>query len=302
MSFIDFLPVLLLIWIYTGQSFFCKLYTKRYPGDPEAAAPVFSVVSGWITACAAFGFALFSPSFHWNWQIIAMGIANSMILALYNYAMVKASECGPYSIQMSIMLSGGILLPAFISYAYGEGLKPLGWLFVAIIVISVFLVSKKTGEGLFSGNGKFWIFCLILFVTNGLYGAILAHQGAYQATANSKNELIICTFGLSGMINLALGLIRRKKKFLRDFKQSRSSFFLLLLCSLCTSSAIILLATLINNGMNTTLLFTFDNAGVLFFSVICSAIILKERLSVLNWIGCASMAFGLVGIVIWGGA
>ena len=143
---------------------------------------------------------------------------------------------------------------------------------------------------------------LILFVTNGLYGAILAHQGAYQATANSKNELIICTFGLSGMINLALGLIRRKKKFLRDFKQSRSSFFLLLLCSLCTSSAIILLATLINNGMNTTLLFTFDNAGVLFFSVICSAIILKERLSVLNWIGCASMAFGLVGIVIWGGA
>lgn len=302
MKFVEFLLILLLISIYTGQSFFCKLYTKRYPGDPEATTPVFSVVSGLLTALAAFGFALFSLPFHWNWQIIAMGVANSIILALYNHAMVKASECGPYSIQMSLMLSGGILLPAFISYVYGEGLKPLGWLFVAVIVVSVFLVSKKKDERLFSGNGRFWLFCLVLFITNGLYGAILAHQGAYEATAASKNELIICTFGLSGLINFVLGLIRRKRKFLSDFKQSRSSLLLLLLCSLCTSSAIILLAALINNGINTTLLFTFDNAGVLFFSVVCSAIILKERLSVLNWIGCASMALGLFGIVFWGGA
>jgi uncharacterized membrane protein len=260
------------------------------------------VVSGFVTALAALGFALSSLPFHWNWQIIAMGIANSVILAVYNYAMVKASECGPYSIQMSLMLSGGILIPAFISYAYGGGLKPLGWLFVAIIVVSVFLVSKKKGESFFSGNGRFWFFCLILFVFNGLYGAILAHQGAYEATVNSKNELIICTFGMSGLINFVLGLTNRKKKFLSDFKQSGSSFLFLMLCSLCTSSAIILLSTLINNGMNTTLLFTFDNAGVLFFSVVCSAIFLKERLSALNWVGCASMALGLIGIVFWGGA
>ena len=302
MNFIELLLVLLLISIYTGQSFFCKLYAKLYPGDPEATTPVFSVVSGSLTAIAAICLALFSLPFHWNWQIIAMGIANSIILALYNYAMVKASECGPYSIQMSLMLSGGILLPAFISYAYGNGLKPLGWLFVAIIIVSVFLVSKKKGEGFFSGNGKFWIFCLILFITNGLYGAILAHQGAYEATANAKNELIICTFGLSGLINFVLGLIKRKKKFLFDFKQSHGSLLFLTLSSLCTSSAIILLAALINNGINTTLLFTFDNAGVLFFSVVCSALFLKERLSPLNWVGCASMALGLFGIACWGGA
>ena len=302
MNLLELLLVLLLISIYTGQSFFCKLYAKRYPGDPEATSPVFSVVSGIFTAFAALCLALFSLPFHWNWQIIVMGIANSVILAAYNYAMVKASECGPYSIQMSVMLSGGILLPAFISYAYGEGLKPLGWLFVAIIVASVFLVSKKKGEGFFSGNGKFWLFCLVLFVANGLYGAVLAHQGAYAATAYSKNELIICTFGLSGMLNFALGLLNRKKKFLSDFKQSPSSLLFLMLCSLCTSSAIILLAALINNGINTTLLFTFDNAGVLFFSVICSAVFLKERLSTLNWLGCATMALGLVGITLWGTA
>ena len=301
MGFADFLLILLLILIYTGQSFFCKLYTKRYPGDPDATTPVFSVVSGFVTALAALIFA-FCTSFNWTWQIIVMGVANSVILAVYNFAMVKAAECGPYSVQMSMMLSGGILVPAFISYAYGKGLEPLGWLFVAIIVISVFLVSKKKGESFFSGNWKFWMFCLVLFVFNGLYGAILAHQGEFDATAASKNELIICTFGMSGLINFVLGLCKRKKNFFTDFKQSKASLLFLLLASLCTASAIILLSTLINNGMDTTLLFTFDNAGVLFFSVVCSAIFLKEKLSALNWVGCATMALGLIGIVFWGGA
>ena len=106
---------------------------------------------------------------------------------------------------------------------------------------------------------------------------------------------------MSGLINFVSGLVKRKKKFLGDFRQSGKSLAFLLLCALCTSSAIILLSTLINDGMDTTLLFTFDNAGVLFFSVICSAIFLKERLSVLNWIGCSTRAVGLCGIVFWGG-
>ena len=302
MGFVEFLLILLLILIYTGQSFFCKLYTKYYPGDADATTPVFSVVSGFTTALAALVFALCALPFHWNWQIIVLGVLNSVVLAIYNFSMVKASGCGPYSVQMSLMLSGGILLPAFISYAYGKGLEPLGWLFVAIIVISVFLVSKKKGESLLSGNLKFWVFCLILFLFNGLYGAILAHQGAYAVTAQSKNELIICTFGMSGLINFVIGLTQRKGKFVKDFKQNGKSGLFLLLCSLCTASAIILISTLINNGMNTTILFTFDNAGVLLFSVLFSFIFFKEKLSVLNLTGCAAMAFGLIGIVFWGGA
>ena len=231
-----------------------------------------------------------------------LGVLNSVVLAAYNFSLIKASEKGPYSILMSIMLSGGILVPAFFSYAYGNGLKPLGWLFVAVIIISVFLVSKKKGESIFGGNWQFWLFCMGLFVFNGLYGAFLAHQAAYSVTTYSKNEMIICTFGASALINLILGFAQRKKQFLFDFKQTKKSCLFLLLSSLATASAIILLTVLINSGMNTTVLFTFDNAGVLLFSVLCSFIFLKEKLSVVNLIGCATMAFGLIGIVFWGGA
>jgi drug/metabolite transporter (DMT)-like permease len=297
----EYLYIFILILLYTGQSFFCRLYTNKYPGDPDATTPVFSVVSGAITALAALIFAA-CVGFHWNWQIIAMGLVNCLILAVYNFCMVKASERGPYSIQMTMMLSGGIIIPALFSYVYGGGLKPLGWLFVAIIALSILLVSKKKGESLFSGGLQFWIFVILLFVFNGLYGAIMAHQSVYSVTADSKNELIICTFGFSALINTFLGFYQRKSKFISDFRQSKASLISLLLSSAFTASAVILLTILINSGMSTDILFTFDNAGVLLFSVLFSFIVFKEKLSWLNLVGCATMAFGLVGIVFWGGA
>ena len=297
----EYFYIFVLILLYTGQSFFCKLYTEKYPGDSDATTPVFSVASGLITAASAFVFAL-CTGFHWNWQIVVMGLVNSIVLAVYNFSMVKASERGPYTIQMTLMLSGGIILPALFSYVYGGGLKPLGWLFVAIIAVSILLVSKKKGEGLFSGSWQFWAFCIALFVFNGLYGAIMAHQGAYSVTTNSKNELIVCTFGFSALINICLGFYQRKSKFVSDFKQSGVSLISLLLSSAFTASAVILLTVLINSGMSTDILFTFDNAGVLLFSVLFSFIVFKEKLSWINLVGCATMAFGLVGIVFWGGA
>ena len=297
----EYFYIFILILLYTGQSFFCKLYTNKYPGDPDATTPVFSVVSGLITALSAFILSLFM-GLHWNWQIAVMGLVNSLILAIYNFSMVKASERGPYSIQMTLMLSGGIIIPALFSYIYGGGLKPLGWLFVAVIAVSILLVSKKKGESLFSGGWQFWVFCAMLFVFNGLYGAVMAHQSIYSVTSSSKNELIVCTFGFSALINIILGFTQRKKHFITDFKQSKFSLLYLLLSSAFTASAVILLTVLINSGMSTDILFTFDNAGVLLFSVLFSFIVFKEKLSWLNLVGCATMAFGLVGIVFWGGA
>ena len=297
----EYFYIFILILLYTGQSFFCKRYTEKYPGDADATTPVFSVFSGFVTAVSAFVFAL-CTGFHWNWQIVVMGLVNSLILAIYNFSMVKASERGPYSIQMTMMLSGGIILPALLSYVYGKGLEPLGWLFVAVIAVSILLVSKKKGESLFAGGWQFWAFCIALFVFNGCYGAMMAHQSAYAVTTFSKNEMIICTFGFSALINAILGFSQRKGKFVGDFKQSSLSLISLLLSSAFTASAVILLTVLINSGMSTDILFTFDNAGVLLFSVLFSFVVFKEKLSWVNLVGCATMAFGLVGIVFWGGA
>ena len=48
------------------------------------------------------------------------------------------------------------------------------------------------------------------------------------------------------------------------------------------------------DGIDTTLVYTFDNAGVLLLSAVASAIFFKEKLSRSNVIGCIIMSLGLI--------
>ncbi|MBQ8357170.1 MAG: hypothetical protein IJX39_05110 [Clostridia bacterium] len=294
----SYLLILLLILLYTMQSFFCKVYTDNYPGAPTATTPVFSVVSGLTTALVTLIFALFSLPFHFCWQVALLGIINGVVAAAYNASMIKASQRGPYSIQMVFMLSGGILLPAFVAFIYGDRLSLGQWISVAVIVVSIFLVSKKKGEKLGSGDLLFWVFCISLFIFNGAYGVLFdIQQNRWAATAESKNEMIMFTFATSAFINAIMGFVQRKKQFVTDFKQTRKSGIFLVLCSIATALAINLLV-FIMPLIDITVLYTFDNAGVLLFSVLCSFVFLKEKLWVTNIIGCVLMGAGLVGMVV----
>lgn len=293
----SYLLILGLILLYTMQSFFCKRYTDSYPGDPDAASPVFSVFSGFVTAFVTLIFALFVLPFHFSWQVCLLGVLNGAVLAGYNFSMIQAARRGPYSVQMVFMLSGGILLPAFVAFIYGDRLAISQWLSVALILISIVMVSKKPGEKFSSGNVLFWVFCLGLFVFNGAYGTLFdIQQNRLEVTALAKNEMIMITFCTSALLNALMGLCRRKKQFVADFKQSKKSFLYLLLCALVTAGAINLLV-FIMPLINITVLYTFDNAGVLLFSVLCSFFFLKEKLSAMNLVGCALMAIGLIGMV-----
>ncbi len=294
---LSYVLILGLILLYTMQSFFCKRYTDSYPGDPEAASPVFSVFSGLMTVLVTCIFALFTLPFHFTWQVVLLGVLNGVVLAAYNFSMIQASRRGPYSVQMVFMLSGGILLPAFVAFGYGDRLAISQWLSVLLILISIVMVSKKPGERFTSGNVLFWVFCIGLFVFNGAYGTLFdIQQNRLPMTADAKNEMIMLTFGTSALLNALMGVFQRKKQFFLDFKQSKRSFLYLVLCSLATAAAINLLV-FIMPLIDITVLYTFDNAGVLLFSVLCSFFFLKEKLSPMNLIGCVLMAVGLVGMV-----
>lgn len=79
--------------------------------------------------------------------------------------------------------------------------------------------------------------------------------------------------------------------------QSKKSFIYLLSCSVIIALAINLMVYILPL-LNITVLYTFNNAGVLLLSVLFSCIFFKEKLSVLNWIGCTAMCLALIGISI----
>jgi drug/metabolite transporter (DMT)-like permease len=151
-----------LITLSTFQSLLCRKYSEHYPGEEAMSSPVFSVVSGLIVALVSFAFAGFS--FSVQWPTLVLGIANAVTLFLYNTCMIKASNSGPYSVLMTCMLAGGIIVPAVVNFfAFGTLLSIIQIISIVVIFAAIYIVSYKEGEG--KGSLGFYLACVGLFLT-----------------------------------------------------------------------------------------------------------------------------------------
>lgn len=288
--------IALVILLYTLQSLFTRLYTDHYPGDKGLTTPVFAVVCGLIVTAVSFIFSGFS--FSCGWLTILLGLINAAILYGYDAFIIKASATGPYSILMTFSLTGGIVVPAIVSWLFFSVPFSFVQLFsILIIFASVLMISKKEGDDENKEEHKkhrtfFLIICTLLGLANGLYGVLLNTQQELTGVAE-KEEMVVVTFMGAALISLIQIIVKEKKNTLEAFRQTKMSLIYLLLTALVSALAINALVIALE-GANATLVYTFDNAGVLLLSAIASAILFKEKLSKLNIIGCIIMSIGLI--------
>ena len=293
--------IFVIILLYTLQSFVCKLYTDRYPGKSSLASSIFTVVSGCIIALISLAFAGFRLTV--EPMTVFFGVLNAVILYGYNVCMAKASQTGSYSILMVFMIAGGIVIPGIVAFfAFGDALSVWQILSMLVIFVSVYLVSYKKEEGAsqssVGGSQKliFFLSCFGLALTNGLYGTLLDVQ--QRVTGVEQKETMLITTFVSAVLISSVGMLMRERRgFFRAFRQTGSSLFFLVLCSICAGLAINLLVLALPL-INVTVLYTFDNSGVMLLSVLASCIFFKEKLSPLNTIGCITMCAGLVGMTL----
>ena len=288
--------IALVVLLYTLQSLFTRFYTDHYPGDKSLTTPVFAVVCGLIVTAVSFIFSGFS--FKCAWLTVLLGIVNAVVLYGYDAFIIKASATGPYSILMTFSLTGGIVVPAIVSRIFFD--VPFSWvqlISILIIFASVLMISKKEGENENAEEHKkhktfFLIICSLLGLANGLYGVLLNTQQELTGVAE-KEEMVAVTFIGAAVISLIQLVIKERKNTLKAFKQTKLSLTFLLLTALVSALAINALVIALD-GIDTTLVYTFDNAGVLLLSAIASAVFFKEKLSKLNVIGCIIMSIGLI--------
>ena len=288
---LPFILIFVMILMYTAQSLFCKLYSAKYPGEESVSSSVFSIVVGLTIALSGFvvsGFQFTPDALTW-----LFGVLNAAVIIGYNLCMVGASVKGPYSVQMVCMLSGVILVPTFISLFFGDTLSWGKWIAVAVIILSLVMVNHKKNDQKVQSKA-FYVYCAGLFLLNGVYGTLLDVQQRLTG-ADDKEEMIILTYLISALASAMFLLFKRKKDFLGDFKQTKLSLTYLLVCTLASTAAIHLLIYIIPL-INITVLYTFDNAGVLLFSVLASCLFFREKLSKINLVGCGLMAIGLMAI------
>jgi len=300
--------ITLIILTYTFQSLFSKMYTVNYPADKAYAPNVFTIVSGIVVAITALCFAGFSFG-PFRWDTLILGVINAIVLYCYNEFIIKGSTTGDYSILVVFNIGGGIVIPAIINpLFFGESFMITQLVAIVIIFVAVYLVSYKKaepteGEEQKKSKALHIIVCTLLAIANGAYAVVLKAQEYLNASSATPDPtqsqlLLVYTFAGAALISAISLIIRKKGETLSVFRQTKKSLIFLILAAIVAAIAPnILVITL--GAVNSTLLYTFNNAGVMLFSALASAFIFREKLSKLNIIGCAIMT---VALVLMGGS
>ena len=293
------MPLMLLIFLmvvlFSFQSLFTRLYVKQYQGpDAAMATPVFSVVYGVSIAAVSLitgGFS-FSPSLM-TW---VLGLANAAVLMLYNISMIESGKRGSYSFLMIADMFGGIILPILVGSLFlHEQLTGLQLFAVALMLIALVVMNSK-GLSLKGASKSYFFWCALLFLANGLYGSIMNLQATAMHGAEHA-EMLVILFLFSAI--LAAGrecLSGRGKRLAAGFRMGRKACVLLLICCLSAAFAASLMLHLLTK-MDSGVLYTIDNGGVLALSILYAIVLFRERPNAWQIIG---MLMALVSIVLIG--
>ena len=286
--------LIFMIVVYTLQSFLTRLYSDHYPGDPDMASPVFTLVSGIAVVIASFAVSGFRCEA--DWQTLVFGAVGGIAMVVYNNSIMKSVQNGPYSVMMVFQISGAIIIPIFsAALIFGDPISPVQIICIAVVLISVYLISKKDGESEFKKG--FWLASFALGIANGVYGSLLNVQQRVTG-AEQKEEMLAMIFVTAVMISGTRLAFEQKKNFFRVMKQTKISALYLAACSVVVVVGLFLLTALIGM-MDLAILYTFDSSGMLVLSVICSWLFLKEKLSRVNALGCVLMCLALICMSGW---
>ena len=279
------------ILCYTFQGLFGKMYSSSYTGKENDATPVFSCIYGLIVGvsvlAAALGFRFEASLVTWG-----MGIANGLMLFLYNLGVIKASRTGPFSLQSIFRLFGGVVVPMVFSMIFwGDSLTVLQILGIVVMLAS-FVVINLDGNALKGVKKGYAGWVALLFTVNGLYGTLMAGQQRILAGAES-NEMIVVTFLSSSLISLISLLVSRKKDTLSAFRMPAKAWGNAIGAGVVAALAVVQLMALLSRMESLAVFYTVENGMVLVLTVVFSAILFKEKINRNVMIGIAMSVISL---------
>ena len=296
------LLIALMIVLYACQTLFCRLYNQRYPGEESTSPFVYNVIYGVFVSVVTFavGKGRFAPST----ATVLLGLLNGAVLFGYNLSLIKATAGGSYAVANLCLLAGGILIPLFQSViVYHVPLNTLQYAGVAVMLAAFLFLNldgivggKKEAKAKTAASRLFSLFCALLFLFNGLYGALLNAQ--QEATGNTqREEMIIVTFLFTALLGFAMLLAKRGRGSLAAFRQTKGSALCMLLCCISAAAALNLLMYVMQL-VNVPVLYTVENGGVLVLSVVFAVFLFKEKITPFKAVGLLLALSSLVMLSI----
>ena len=279
------------IVVATLQSLFSRLYSDRYPrATGMASALAYAVFYGAFIGLATLaleGFAFAASPATW-----ILGVANALVLSLYNLSLLQAGISGGYAAMMVSLLSGGILVPAVSNAVFlGQALGAAQLAGIALLLLAIVLMNLR-GLSVAGQSRKFYLWCALLFLSNGLYGALMSAQAQLAAGAQ-RGEMISITYLGSALACAALLFFRAPREFCPAFHMGGRAA----LCALgggVSATIASNLSLFLMHEMNPTVVNTVSNGGVLVLSTLLSAAMLHEKLTRPAVLGLVVACAGIV--------
>ena len=235
----------------------------------------------------AVGMGRFAPST----ATVLLGLLNGAVLFGYNLSLIKATASGSYAVANLCLLAGGILIPLFQSViVYHVPLNALQYAGVAVMLAAFLFLNldgivggRKEKKAKTAASRLFPLFCALLFLFNGLYGALLNAQ--QEAMGNTqREEMIIVTFLFTALLGFVMLLSKRGRSSFAAFRQTKSSALCMLLCCVSAAAALNLLMYVMQL-VNVPVLYTVENGGVLVLSVVFAVFLFKEKITPFKAVG-----------------
>lgn len=291
MTFAAVMLVILSVLCYTVQIFFSKMYSISYEGPEAAVTPVFATLFGLVTGVATLVYNGFR--FQPGATTLILGLANGVVLFLFNLSSVNAARTGPYAFQSIMTLFGNTLMPIlFVTVWWGDRLTLLQMAGIFAMLVSFVLFNLKglKFEGLKKG---YFLWVVLLFITNGLYGILIDAQQRV-AMQTQRNEMIIATFTTSAVISLVYLAAVQGKHSLRAFRMGRKAWIYAGGSSAAAALAINLLMVTLRL-IPAWILYTIINGSILILSAFLGMAVLHEKLTKHM---LAGIAVGVVSLVL----
>lgn len=302
--------IISIVLLYSLQTLFCTFFNRKYKGKEELSSLIFCVLEGafiviFTLVWMAFGIGASESGVFASWEgfhfapsifTVVIGVFNAVALFGYNIAIIKAADKGSYAFMNVAMVFGGIVIPAIYEMFTGHMLELHHYIAIAVMLLSFVLMNYKDMK--LKGTPLiYYIYCIILFVCNGLYGVFMKVQSGHAES--ESNEMIIITYGLMGIIALIQLAFKEKKQTAAAFKIGKQAVLPLILCLFIAATAInvyMILIPLLGNIV--TILYTIDNGGVLVLSAVYSVIFFKEKIDKMKLLGIVLAVIAIVALAI----
>lgn len=270
-------------------SIMASLFNKR-----NSAYQGFSMLYNFILIGSACGgwCIIYLTNLSFDAGVLPYSLAYAIGYAMALICLFKALECGPVSLT-ALLKSISLVLPSVWGFFFWDDPLTLPVIlgFVLVLVSLILFFAKKREKGQAEIPLKWFLYILGLLIGNGGSLTIQKYQQIAFEGAH-KNMLMFFATAVAALVCLVFALIDRKKNTLTRKALARS-FYLPAAAGLgSTLFNLLLMITL--PLLPSSVIYPAIAVGSVIVTTLFSALVCKERLRTLQWlgllVGCVALA------------